>query len=314
METKNYGKGAVPTPPEVLATRFKLASFAAPVIDWSVPYDVPAVLKQKNQDGSSSCTAQATCYYVEALNQVENNENEFFSPRFIYSQTYLGPNQGTYIWKAMGIPLKQGVALEVSVPGGAETEDIMTDPSLNQWALITDRTDKYAQIPRTNIDGIAQIIKDYHGFVTGFNGHDGMFDRWGMVTDWSRSDWGHAVYVCGYGMRDGKKCLKFKNSWGSGWGDDGCGYLPEDFVNSGMVFDEFVYASILDLDPTTMENRFVRVTSDVWLVKDGKRSLVYNALAFNLVSGDWSKIETITQATLDLIPDTGNVIAGLSQE
>jgi hypothetical protein len=307
------GKGFIPTPIEIKKDQFRLASFGAPTIDWSTPYHVPATLVQKNQDGSSSCTGQATCYYCEVLDQIEQNESEIYSPRYLYSQTTLGYGQGTYIWKPMKLTLN-GIKLEQDVPGGAQTEAIMIDPSDNQKGKLVDKTDKYAQIPRGSMDELAQIIKDYHGFVTGFNGSDDMFDSQGMVIKWSKNEWGHAVYVCGYEMRNGKKCLKFKNSWGSGWGDNGYGYFPEEFVNSGMVYDAYVFATIQDLDPTSMNNRFVKVNTDVWLVKDGKRSLVYNALAFELISGEWDKIETITQAMLDAIPDTGKVIAGLSQE
>jgi hypothetical protein len=61
-------------------------------------------------------------------------------------------------------------------------------------------------------------------------------------------------------------------------------------------------------------DRFVRVDKDVWLVRNGKRSLFFNALAFELMSGKWDKIETITQAQLDTIPDTGKVLAGIDQQ
>lgn len=62
--------------------------------------------------------------------------------------------------------------------------------------------------------------------------------------------------------------------------------------------------------------RLVTVNSkDIWLVsKNGKRSLLYNYLAFSLVDADMSKVEKLTQADFDAIPDSGNVLAGLSQE
>lgn len=53
---------------------------------------------------------------------------------------------------------------------------------------------------------------------------------------------------------------------------------------------------------------------DVWLVREGKRSLVYNYLAFSLIGGDVDKVQKLTQAQLDIIPDTGKVLAGLDQE
>jgi hypothetical protein len=257
MNIENLGKGCIPTPPEISKTKFKLAKFAVPIIDWNVSYRVPVDLKTKFQDGSSSCTAQATTYYLEALNYLDDHEDEQFSPRFIYSQSSLGYGQGTYIWKAMSIPLTKGITPEKFVPSEDSSEKIMLDTSLNAEAFITDRAIKYAQIPRTDIDSLAQIIKDYRGFVTGFNGYDGMFGPDGTVLRWDKSDWGHGVYVCGYKLHNGKKCLIFKNSWGN-WGDNSFGYFPEEFVNSGMMYDAYVYASIQDLDPTSMENRLIK--------------------------------------------------------
>ena len=63
--------------------------------------------------------------------------------------------------------------------------------------------------------------------------------------------------------------------------------------------------------------RFVKVGTDgtdVWLINNSQRSLVYNALAFTLISGNWASIEVITQDQLNAIPDTGKVVAGLDQQ
>ncbi|MFC8151949.1 C1 family peptidase [Bacillus paralicheniformis] len=40
---------------------------------------------------------------------------------------------------------------------------------------------------------------------------------------------GHAICIVGYD--DDKKYLKFKNSWGPEWGDNGYGYLPYDYMS-----------------------------------------------------------------------------------
>lgn len=249
-----FGKGAIVTPDDVSSTHYSLAATPPTVIDWNIPFRVAATLVQKNQDGSSSCTAQATNYYVQALNQIEHGVSELYSSRWIYSQTSLGYGQGTYIWRAMGIPISMGAADLNSVPDNIETEAWMLDKSDNPHAILEAKTDKFATISRQNqgIDFMAQIIKDYHGFVTGFNGWNGMFAPDGTVIDWSKSDWGHSVYVCGYEVRNGQKCLVFKNSWGANWGDGGYGYFPEAFVTSNMMFDAYVYATIADLDPNSV--------------------------------------------------------------
>lgn len=238
--------GAVKTPKEVRDKQFRLGATPS-LIDWSVPYTVPATFNIRYQNTSSSCTAQATGYYTEVLNEIENKRKEKHSNRYVYSQVYL-PGGGAYIWKAMSIPLK-GTASADSVPDGDSTEAMMTDSSLNSKAVLEARADKYAVIPRSNIDQMAQVVRDYHGFVTGFNGHDGMFAPDGTIIDWSKSEWGHAVYVCGYELRNGKKYLKFINSWSENWGSGGFGFMSEDFVNSGMMFDCYTYAELADLAP-----------------------------------------------------------------
>lgn len=257
MNIKNFGKGAIKTPKIIRDNHFRLARLAAippPIIDWSIPYSVENsfVLKQRNQNGSLSCTAQATSYYCEALEKIEHNKDENYSARFVYSQTYL-PGGGTYIWKAMAIPLKIGAAQAESVPDKDSAETTMTDKSQNAFAQIEARADKYAVIPRSNIDQMAQIVKDYSGFITGFDGKNDMFSSDGTANMFTGpSEWGHAVYVCAYETRNGRKCLKFKNSWSSNWGSGGYGYFPEEFVNSGLMFDCYTYADLADLDPMTI--------------------------------------------------------------
>lgn len=43
---------------------------------------------------------------------------------------------------------------------------------------------------------------------------------------------GHAICAVGYDDRTGR--IKFKNSWGSGWGHSGYGYLPYDYIKDFM--------------------------------------------------------------------------------
>lgn len=79
--------------------------------------------------------------------------------------------------------------------------------------------------------------------------------------------------------------------------------------------DGFVSATKYVLRKKVM--RFVKVGAsgtDVWCVLNGSRSLIYNELAFSLISGNWSSIEVITQADLDAIPDTGKIIVGADQQ
>lgn len=108
MNASNYGKGARITPKQVRDQHYRLAALPPlAAIDWDTPYKVPGNVPVLNQNGSSSCTAHATVAYCMFLDEPKVSE---YSRRFIYSQTFIPPDGGAFIWKAMKIPLK-GLAL-----------------------------------------------------------------------------------------------------------------------------------------------------------------------------------------------------------
>lgn len=256
--SEQFGKGCIPMPEEMKATRYRLSAPTPRVIDWATGYDVEATftVPQRNQNGSSSCTAQATSYYCEALARIEHAKYETYSARFIYSQVFI-PGGGAYIANAMRIPLVQGLASLQSVPEGDSSETTLTDASLNAMGQIEAKGDKYAQITNyKDIDQLAGIVEDYGGFVTGYSGGNvngyPMYENDGTFKIPTHITYGHAVWVCGYELRNGVRCLKIKNSWTNQWGSNGYGFIPEEFVRNGPLFDAYVYADLADLDPMSM--------------------------------------------------------------
>jgi len=291
VHARQFGKGCIPTPPQVKAKHYRLAAVPVRPVDWEKGFNVENgfVLPQRNQDGSMSCTAQATCYYCEAQERVEKNKIELYSARFNYSQSFM-PEGGTYIWKAMAIPLSKGLASEGSVPDGDSSEIAMRDKSLNDKAAIEARAEKYAQIDfNDDPDFLANIIEDYHGFVSGFNGKNDMFSPDGTANIIDHSDWGHAEWFGGYLLRDHKdkqgnlvhpkeKTIKSKNSWTGQWGDNGYGYFPECFIKAKGLFDAYVYADLIDLDPLSIpmtDDQLEKLWQAVF-----KRSIDPNGLSF----------------------------------
>src|SRR3990167_7526417 len=63
-----------------------------------------------------------------------------------------------------------------------------------------------------------------------------------------------------------------------------------------------------------MELIKLKDSKDIWLVKDGKRSLVYNVSAFQLIGGNIDQVKELTQDQFDITPDSGLVLAGIAQE
>ena len=60
---------------------------------------------------------------------------------------------------------------------------------------------------------------------------------------------GHAI--CPVGYNDAKKIVKFKNSWSSGWGEKGYGYLPYAYIEKYMM-DAWSSVDIEDEHPLTI--------------------------------------------------------------
>ena len=70
------------------------------------------------------------------------------------------------------------------------------------------------------------IYGEYDSFL---NYHRGIYNAEGCPTNVD-----HAVAGVGYGMEDGQKYWIIKNSWGTGWGEDGFGRISYDEDGPGI--------------------------------------------------------------------------------
>ena len=97
---------------------------------------------------------------------------------------------------------------------------------------------------RRAISHLRACLADRCPFVFGLAVHKSMFGRdvrrTGIVPVPTRRDalvGGHAVLAVGY--LHAKRLLIFRNSWGSGWGHHGYGYLPYEFLASSALTWDF---------------------------------------------------------------------------
>lgn len=320
------GKGAVERPWDIRNISYS-AFFpdtgGSGTFDWSVGFDlskeVPFLIK--NQDGSSSCVGQGWSYYAEALNFKETGVFTSLSPKFVYSRIFLDGG-GAYGYKGADIMEKLGIGTELSVPsyengnvppGESFMELIDSRPEVMTEAL-TYRGKNHAYVAQT-FDAMAQAIRNQYGMVGGITGsNQGVSLPKGIIRPPLQSEalWGHWLYFVGAMMINEKKYLKFINSWSDQWGDAGFGYVGEDYL-------PFMFNSITLLD---LPNDYLKPMTlvmldggkDIWLVRDGKRSLIYNVSAFKLIGGNIDQVQKLTVAQFDAIPDSGTVLAGIPQE
>jgi len=149
--------------------------------------------------------------------------------------------EGTSIRYAMKVLQKIGVPTEKGWPY-KDVNDVNAVGEPANWANLVARwalIDSYYRIDTLNglklalIDGPVPIGVPcfYEIFFVGDNG---------IVPYPANPDevyGGHAI--CTVGFDDSKQLIKFKNSWGSGWGDKGYGYLTYKYV-SDFLWDAWV--------------------------------------------------------------------------
>jgi len=303
------GKGAVPDKQDWRDFDYERISEAlgAPQIDWDKGYEVleSVGIKVEDQNGSGSCVGQSWSKYAEVLERVENKNFTDLSAKFIYSQIFL-PSGGAYLREGAKLVVNQGVAHEDHLESYPSTEENMTrlgditDEMRNHASVYKSKS--YASIwHKNNIDIFAQAILENHGCVTGAYGTNAGWGK-GFVEPPTEEEgrnnaWGHAFYCIGFNQIQGKKYIKFINSWGNGWGEMGYGYLSEDYFTSGNIFSAW---TLVDLPNPVGEIDMLKLikesetASEVFVVSGGKRFWVMEPDTLNAGIGSvwdgWSNV------------------------
>jgi len=209
----------------------------------------------ENQGRLGSCTAQAVVGMAEYMERRFYNRHIDGSRLFTYKMARqldgFHGDTGAYIRTAM-----KAMRLFGSPPERYWTYDIDkfdVDPppfvfSLGQnWQSISYyRLDISGRSRQQCLDLMKCLTMAYRPVVLGF-----MVYSWGndqgefpMPQSGQRPYGGHAVMVCGYD--DGRKigndvgALLIRNSWGTGWGDKGYGWLPYGYILKYLSSDFWV--------------------------------------------------------------------------
>lgn len=254
IEIEKIGTGAIPREWDKRNIIYSEMLAGAEALDWERGFDLSELipLKVEHQGSSSSCVGQAWSKYAEVLEYMENKQFKDLSARFIYSRIY-EPQGGAYIYKGAKVLNEIGVASENTVSsyenGNPPSEDFMrvldnSEAVLNEAKIYRAKFHAYVDF---NIDSFALAIKQQHGLVTGFRGsYEGVATPFIRPPLSNEQQWGHAVYCVGAKLIEGKKYIKFINSWGEKWGDKGMGYLGEDYFASGMLFNAITLVDLPD--------------------------------------------------------------------
>jgi hypothetical protein len=234
---------------------------------WETGYDVEVKfgkMKREHQGNSCSCVGQGWSNYLQMLNQIECHSFTDLSARDIYSQIFV-PAGGAYIRDGAKIAVNNGVQEESdlsSYMAGNPPDEAFMRLRNDVTATGLSKALKYQSkkfvfvdtfFPMTDGDweNVRQVIWQFNGFVSGYGGH--------------------CMYASGYGLKDGKKFIKFVNSYGEG----------SDFIwqDEKELYD---ITALVDLpnppDKINMSNiyRDPNNQNEVYAVNNQKRSHIVN--------------------------------------
>jgi len=217
----------------------------------------------EDQKNLGSCTANAAVGVVEYFQRRGFGKHIDGSRLFIYKTTrnLMGVTGDTGAWlrNTMGALVLCGVPPERYWP--YKVEDYELEPSNFVYAV----ADNYealryfchdplgSNVPKDKV--LAKVkaylacgIPSMFGFF-GFPSFDSA-DIPGEIPfpcPSESAEWGHAIVAAGYDDKKkikNKKCdktttgaLLIRNSWGTGWGDKGYGWLPYEYVLQGLALD-----------------------------------------------------------------------------
>lgn len=230
------------------------------VPSWEQGFDVEkayGIIRREHQGPSLSCVGQAWSKYLEIINLVEEKKFTDLSAKDIYSQIAVGSG-GAYIRDGAKLAVGKGICEEEDISsyqdGNPPTEPFMrlkeqTDETRENALRYRSRYFIHLDIP-LNIwknptdegwENMRQIIWQYHGFVSGYKKH--------------------CMFCSAYGLKNGKKFIKFINSYG-----EGSDHIYTGYFNYRELYDATFVADL----PNPPDKIFM-----LKLIKEKNKSAIY---------------------------------------
>ena len=193
-------------------------------VDFSAKFPTPG-----NQGSQGSCTAWAVGYALKSYQ--ENVKNQLgtspaqtkFSPAYIYNQLNGGKDEGISISNAMFLVSSQGVCTTTDMP--YDQSDYKTQPNATQRV----KAEKYKGLGYCTIlgiDAIKEFLARKEGVVVQITVYpDFQLNASNPIFDNTNGAAGGQHAICLVGYDDSNQTFKYINSYGTGYGSGGFGYM-----------------------------------------------------------------------------------------
>lgn len=239
--------GAVLTKPELYAAipeaKITVASSAA-----SPSVMMLAMPPVGNQGSEGSCVAWSCTYAARSQNYASaSNASSFsnganvFSPEYVYNQIkFYDCQSGSCIYDAMNLMLTQGVCTWEAMPYVNGYCDVMPTPE--QVAQAANYKIKGYGTTRINSANFKKVLNSGKAIIVAgpVNMAFQFLSNGSVLNAFTGNTQGYHSY-CIMGYDDSKQAFKFQNSWGTGWGSAGYGWISynnlSDWVSEAYVLN-----------------------------------------------------------------------------
>lgn len=227
---------------EPVMSRVNILSALPPLVDlreWCPPIE--------DQGQIGSCTAQAGVALFEYFQNRVYGTHTDMSRLFVYKTTrnllrWTG-DTGAFLRTTMGAMRLFGAPPESFWPYDTSRFDEEPPPWLYSMAKEYQAVN-YVRLDTVKGQELIDRLKSYAwaGFATmfGFTVYNSIYRVGGdgMIPIPTAQDYvvgGHAVVIVGYS--DNRQAFLIRNSWGRGWGADGYGWMPYEYILKGLASD-----------------------------------------------------------------------------
>jgi len=269
MENQTFGMGWIRDLPDIRDFTMTSARIKGQLktigLHGEKPLKIPAAMDLRpwcslidNQDGIGCCTAEAGVGLYEYCEKRAFGAYVDGSELFLYKVTrdLLGwtGDTGAYCRTTMGAMVLFGIAPDHYWPFVPAKFDVEPTPFLyslaqNYQALAYYRLDPPGTVPANLLANIKNHLACGLALMFGFTCYSSIWSAVGgkipfpQMTE--RVVGGHAIVAVGYddsivitnGTVTTRGALLIRNSWGTGWGMAGYGYLPYEYVLRGLAVD-----------------------------------------------------------------------------